>query len=155
MSLSLPPRGSVDEKNGKYDWLEQALSGAETKAEAAALPLDGATETAASVSTVGHEASSAPVVAETRSDPAEFDKPDNGRIEATPQLGEPDLVSVAEPVVLAAEEPQTAADEPSAAPSGPAIIGRYESNGASYVLYADGTIDATTQSGGPSLRVDG
>ncbi|HWG05105.1 MAG TPA: hypothetical protein VG271_08830, partial [Beijerinckiaceae bacterium] len=99
-----------------------------------------------------HEAPAPPVAADAQENGADFEEADHINIEAAPpQPSEPDLVSLSEPIALAAAEPEAPAEpqenDSAVAPASPAIIGRYESNGASYVLYADGTIDATTQSG--------
>jgi len=49
---------------------------------------------------------------------------------------------------LAQVEPPSAGEQPSeAAPEPPAVIGRYEAEGTTYVMYADGSIDAQTAGG--------
>ena len=146
----------------EYDWLEMALAGSES--HEIAKPKPGIEEGEAAATTGADE--HAPLMAEPAAfftgtrETNEREKSDNAPAAAPPHAAEiiplqtPEPVSgpaIADDMAAGASDEHTiepaAARAPREEPKAAAVVGRYESNGASYVLFADGTIEAATPSG--------
>lgn len=120
-ALPMPEAPQTGDKS-EYDWLELALAGIES--DTGAPPKVEAAETA--------KASTEPAIT-SFIEPAIASKAQKETVERNIRD------SLHEPIPLRSVEPEH--DAPAA------IVGRYESNGASYALFADGTIEAATPTG--------
>ncbi len=87
-----------------------------------------------------------PVVAPEPAPPAHepHPAPEEPAVEPTPHGSIAAASAAAEPVAALADQATVSARE---APAASAVIGRYESEGTSYVMYADGSIDAQSEAG--------
>ncbi len=133
-----PPAAEVSRQAPAMDdWLGREFAALDRAAAPRPAPDEWSGVHASAVETPPPGAAQAAELAVVRHDPAEAEPVYADYVEL-PHVE-------AAPPVRAAPEPAAAA--PQQAPAQPAVIGRYESDGTSYVMYADGAIEAQSEAG--------
>ncbi len=128
------------------DWLDHSFAELEREMAARHDPPAPAPVHAHPVASPEPEREPEPVVAPEPAPPAHepHPAPEEPAVEPTPHGSIAAASAAAEPVAALADQATVSARE---APAASAVIGRYESEGTSYVMYADGSIDAQSEAG--------